>query len=528
MNTRTINKLFIIAITIAIIFSSCYDLAELVHGPRPEPPPVTFTVTFNANGASGTAPATQTVNEGTVISLPDKGDLTKVGNVFIGWSENVSSSSTVYAVGFSVTVTRNMVFYAQWLDSSTPPFTVTFNANGATSGVPPSAVTEYSGISIILPNQGTLAYSGKTFSGWNTLANGTGSNYAAGNSYTVTENIIMYAQWINTPSEVAGSYTVNSSSTFASAITSINSSTKSGTYTITVTASFSCAAASFTSNAEKTIILQGSGGNRILYNNSSDVFFSVPNRITLSLENNITVNGNQKPYAAVKVSSGGMLNMAAGTIITGSVARNVWVNGGTFIMNGGTISENYAGNSSSVDVDNRGFFTFKSGTISGNTSSDAGGGVSVSNATFNMEGGNIQGNISNYRGGGGVYVGDDGIFNMSSGTIAYNTAQANYYSYGGGVFVSDTGNFNMTGGLITGNTVTAGNTTYGGGVYISNGGTFTKIGGGTIDNTNSAQYGRVACVGSSSYIYDPTVRNTTATPSDDMDSGIAGINGGWE
>ena len=185
------------------VFGGCEGLATLVHGAKPEE---TYTVTFNANGGSGTPPAVQTVTADTVISLPDKGGLTSTGNVFVGWSENASGGGIIYSVGASITVTQNMVFYAQWLDGSTPQYTVTFNANGATGGAAPAPQTVYSGISITVPGQGTLVYSGKNFGGWNTQANGGGTNYAAGAAYTVTGNATLYARW---QSEVQYTVTYN-------------------------------------------------------------------------------------------------------------------------------------------------------------------------------------------------------------------------------------------------------------------------------------------------------------------------------
>jgi len=186
--------IFILITIIGTAFLGCEGMATLFHGPKPEPPPVTYTVTFNANGASGTPPEAQIVNEGTIISLPGKGGMSKDTDIFAGWNES-ASGGTIYSIGASITITRNMVFYAQWLDSSTPQYTVTFNANGTTSGSPPSSQTVYSGISITIPGQGTLAYSGKNFGGWNTQANGGGTNYAVGATYTVTGNVTLYAKW---------------------------------------------------------------------------------------------------------------------------------------------------------------------------------------------------------------------------------------------------------------------------------------------------------------------------------------------
>ncbi|WP_461255280.1 InlB B-repeat-containing protein [Treponema sp. R80B11-R83G3] len=184
---------FILIMVIGITFLGCDLMATLFHG---EKPPDTHTVTFNANSATGTPPETQTVNAGTVINLPDKGGLSKGTDIFVGWSESTSGSGTIYAVGASVKVTKDMVFYARWFDVNTPQFTVTYHANGG-SGTVPQPQTVYSGISVTIPGKGDLSKSGKIFSGWNTLDTGGGTNYLAGATYTVTANVTLYAKWLS-------------------------------------------------------------------------------------------------------------------------------------------------------------------------------------------------------------------------------------------------------------------------------------------------------------------------------------------
>jgi uncharacterized repeat protein (TIGR02543 family) len=191
---------FILLTVLSITFFGCDSVAELFHG---EKPLETYTVTFDANGASGTPPAKHVVKSGTAVSLPDKGNLNSAGNIFVGWNENSEGGGITYSAGASIIVTQNMVFYAQWLMGSAPQYTVSFNANGATSGTAPVAQTVYSGTSITVPGHGTLANSGKTFGGWNTQVNGGGTNYEVGGFYTVTENVTLYAQWRN-----AAQYTV--------------------------------------------------------------------------------------------------------------------------------------------------------------------------------------------------------------------------------------------------------------------------------------------------------------------------------
>jgi uncharacterized repeat protein (TIGR02543 family) len=78
---------------------------------------------------------------------------------------------------------------------TTKKFTVTFDDNGATSGMVPNAQTVQAGSSIKLPGGSGLSKTGFTFGGWNTNAYGTGINYSAGSSFTPTANITLYAKW---------------------------------------------------------------------------------------------------------------------------------------------------------------------------------------------------------------------------------------------------------------------------------------------------------------------------------------------
>ena len=163
-------------------------------------------------------------------------------------------------------------------------------------------------------------------------------------------------------------------------------------------------------------------------------------------------------------------------IITGNTAGyygGVYVNRGTFIMNGGSITGNtctlsYSGGGVHV----YGTFTMNGGTITGNNGSYSGG-VYQSDGTFTMTGGEITGNTGKV--GGGVCL-DGGTFAMEGGSITGNTG-----TVGGGVYLND-GTFTMTGGDITGNKSTSGYT--GGGVYV-NGGTFTMDGGKIAENVGS-------------------------------------------
>lgn len=75
--------------------------------------PITqYTVTFNINGGSGTAPSAQTVNAGSSITLPTYTG-TKTGYTQVsGWATSNSATTASYAAGASFTPSGNITLYA--------------------------------------------------------------------------------------------------------------------------------------------------------------------------------------------------------------------------------------------------------------------------------------------------------------------------------------------------------------------------------------------------------------------------------
>jgi uncharacterized repeat protein (TIGR02543 family) len=153
-------------------------------------PAISYVVTYSVNGGSGTTPTTQTANAGSSITLPGGSGLSNSGYTFGGWNTNSSGTGTNYAAGSSYTPTADITLYAKWYN-----YAVTFNANGASGTVATQMVI--AGSSITLPSQSGLSRSGYNFGGWNTAANGSGTNYYAGTSYTPTGNVTLYARWYN-------------------------------------------------------------------------------------------------------------------------------------------------------------------------------------------------------------------------------------------------------------------------------------------------------------------------------------------
>jgi len=75
-------------------------------------------------------------------------------------------------------------------------YTISYDGNGQTGGEAPSAQTKTLGLDLTLStNSGTLVKTGYTFVGWNTAADGSGTNYAAGASYSAEGDVTLYARW---------------------------------------------------------------------------------------------------------------------------------------------------------------------------------------------------------------------------------------------------------------------------------------------------------------------------------------------
>jgi uncharacterized repeat protein (TIGR02543 family) len=121
------------------------------------------------------------------------GSLVKTGYTFNGWNTAANGSGTHYDVGANYTVNAGDTLYAEWLADT---YTITYNANGATSGTAPADQTKTYNVALTLAtNTGSLVKTGYTFNGWNTTANGSGTHYDEGADYTANAGVTLYAEW---------------------------------------------------------------------------------------------------------------------------------------------------------------------------------------------------------------------------------------------------------------------------------------------------------------------------------------------
>ena len=156
--------------------------------------PIKYTLTYNANGGTG-APASGSFETGTNNVTLSSTVPTRTGYVFGGWDTVVNSGSgnTNYASGASYSMpASNTTLYAKWTVANG---TLAYNGNnGTTTEV---SVTAAGGTTTTVATGGNTTRSGYDFVGWNSKADGTGTSYAVGSTFTLqaTVTTTIYAQW---------------------------------------------------------------------------------------------------------------------------------------------------------------------------------------------------------------------------------------------------------------------------------------------------------------------------------------------
>ncbi len=151
----------------------------------------THTLSFDKSdpAATGSMPDLN-IDEGDIISLPPCG-FSKVDWLFAGWSTSPGGDiqyldGADYEMGSS-----DDTLFAKW----DPTFTVTYNANGATGGNPPTDANRYAeGDLVNVHGPGTMTKTGCVFISWNTEVDGTGNNVSI--SFMMgTADVVLHAQW---------------------------------------------------------------------------------------------------------------------------------------------------------------------------------------------------------------------------------------------------------------------------------------------------------------------------------------------
>lgn len=179
---------------------------------------------------------------------------------------------------------------------------------------------------------------------------------------------------------------------------------------------------------------------------------------------------------AIKVETGGTLELRSGVLQGADVKHIVYVEGGTLDVSGGYI-------------------------VGGGSDDKPGGGIFVTGGTdsgkVNIQGGVVAANRGNF--GGGIYV-ESGELNISGGAVTGNAVFNGHEDNGGGIYVNR-GTLKLSGnGYVTNNSKScdcetcqgdANNTHGGGGIALANGSTMEMSGGYVTGNYSSLAGGGI-------------------------------------
>jgi len=166
---------------------------------------VDYHVIYDPNGGNGTAydVAENVGDSHTVLANTDSNlSFDRQDYIFLGWSTDSNATMVTYTGTGSETVGGNaaagdtITLYAVWAEVqlNTDPMVI-YMANGGTGGYDDEGIPYGSEYEVLGLDETGITHDGYTFKGWNTEADGSGDDYTAGDTFTITNNVTLYAQW---------------------------------------------------------------------------------------------------------------------------------------------------------------------------------------------------------------------------------------------------------------------------------------------------------------------------------------------
>lgn len=106
--------------TYKVASSSLFAGTYVASGTFTIPALAPATISFDANGGSGTVPTAISTYVGVANTIPSN-SLTRTGYTFNGWNTASDGSGTAYATGATITPTGDVTLYAQWKTTYVKP-----------------------------------------------------------------------------------------------------------------------------------------------------------------------------------------------------------------------------------------------------------------------------------------------------------------------------------------------------------------------------------------------------------------------
>lgn len=163
--------------------------------------PASLTYEGNGDGVSGETAGYTGLAEDTPIVSENGFDWP--GHEFKGWNTKPDGTGDTFQPGDTMTplAEGDTILYAQWDEL---PATVTYDPNGGTGTTSP-----YNGLVGDAPQAADNGFAApddcKTFAGWNTAKDGSGTIYKPGDELpSLTDDITLYAQWDDTGCKTEG------------------------------------------------------------------------------------------------------------------------------------------------------------------------------------------------------------------------------------------------------------------------------------------------------------------------------------
>jgi uncharacterized protein (TIGR02145 family)/uncharacterized repeat protein (TIGR02543 family) len=155
-----------------------------------------YSLVYSGNGNTGGVPPLSTNHYvGDQITVASAGSLEKTGYSFFNWNTDSLGSGIDYSAGSTFAMkAANVTLYARWTKNR---YKVTYIGNNNDGGsVPSEAEYEFGATVTVASNSGTLTKTGYTFSGWNSLPNGNGTNYIVNSIFNIgAAPMLLYAKW---------------------------------------------------------------------------------------------------------------------------------------------------------------------------------------------------------------------------------------------------------------------------------------------------------------------------------------------
>lgn len=147
---------------------------------------------YNTSGCSTSVKVTIKSGSNTASAQQQWSTQNKSG----GYTYNINADYQSTTLKMDVTSANAQITKIVFTTESTG-FSVTYDANGATSGSVPTDATAYTnGATVTVKgNTGNLAKTGYNFIGWNTNKTAATAQYVAGGTFTISANTTLYAIW---------------------------------------------------------------------------------------------------------------------------------------------------------------------------------------------------------------------------------------------------------------------------------------------------------------------------------------------